>query len=169
MMNVYTIDFDRLVTNLQLTFLRKPFLLIFAKCLVSPIVSLYVAFLNFRIDSLYKLNHNSQVVYMQAMLNDSFDNELRRIRIANAVIEQPIWVYEPLDDEPLFVYEASDNAPVYLRELFEFFGGGNDFIVQVPMELKPTPPEALEAYLIKMSAKVDYYKLYSKNYSILFI
>lgn len=168
MSNVYNIDFNKLVSDLQLPMLRKPLVLAFAKSLVAPVVTLHESFIKFRKDSLYKVKHNSQVVYLRAALNDSFDPVLRRIQIANAVIEQPIWIYEPLDDKPVFVFESFDNAPVYLRESFEFFGGGNDFIVHVPMSLKPEAAE-LQAYLIKMSAQVDYYKLYSKNYSILFI
>ena len=165
----YLIDFNKLTRYLVPIKSRKPIRLAYLRVLVKPIILLHQRFLDFRTKCIYKLEHNSQIVYLRAVLNDSFDNDLRRIRIANAVIDQPIWVYEPLDDKPVFVYETSDNSPVFLREASEFFGGGNDFIVQVPMDLKPASDDALQAYLIKMSAKVDYYKLYSKNYTILFV
>lgn len=166
--NVYNINFEKLVEMLLPVFLRKPIQLFFLKCLVKPIAQLHIQFLAFRAESLYKLNHNSQVIYMQAMLNDSFDNDLRRIKIRNAEIKQPVWFYEVEEEKPVFFYEP-DEAPVYFREDYEFLGGGSDFTVFVPAELQPIDPTSLNAYLVKMKAKIDYYKLYCKGYQIVFI
>lgn len=166
--NVYSIDFEKLAKSRFLTFLRLPLHLIFLNSFVAPIVQLYNQLLSFRTESLYKLNHNSQVIYMQSMLNDSFDNDLRRIRIRNAEIKEPVWFYEPLEEQPVYFYEP-DEAPVYFREDFEFLGGGSDFTVFVPIDLKPIALSDFNAYITKMSAKIDYYKLYSKGYQITFI
>lgn len=165
----YLVDFPVLKDMLTPVFLRKPKMLAFLKVLVKPVVYLHETLLAFRTECLYKLDHNSQVVYLRAAINDSFDNVDRRIIIANVTIEQPVWVYEPLDDQPVYVYETLNDQPVYLRESFEFFGGGNDFIVKVPLDLQPIDLAAQNAYIIKMRGQVDYYKLFSKNYEITFI
>jgi hypothetical protein len=106
---------------------------------------------------------------MQAVLNDSFDNVLRRIIIKNAVIKSPLWFYEPEENKPVKFYEVSDNKPVYFREEAEFLSDGADFTVLVPVDLKPKTPQEETALIIKMKAQIDYYKLFVKNYSILWV
>jgi len=126
-------------------------------------------FLEFRRQALYKVNHNSQICYLQAVLNDSFDNVQRRIIIRNAILREPLWFYEPEENKPVLFYEESDNKPVYFREESEFIGDGADFLVLVPMDLKPTNAQEENALLIKMKAQIDYYKLFVKNYIILWV
>ncbi len=147
-------------------FLRKAKQIKWLQAILSPIVVLHNDFLSFRLSSLYKVKHNSQVVYLQAVLNDTFDPIFRRIRIANAVIKEPVWFYEPQDDKPVWFYEPQDDKPVYFLEESEFAGGGVDFTVLVPRDLQPVDNSQLSALLTKMKAQIDYYKLYSKNYEI---
>ncbi|MBF6607128.1 MAG: hypothetical protein ITG00_00120 [Flavobacterium sp.] len=167
--NVYSILFGWVVRNLFPGIMLRSVQIAMADCLVKPVESLHTKFLTFRTDSIYKLTHNSQVVYLQAALNDSFDSTLRRIVIKNAEIKPQVWFYEIAEDKPVYFYEVADDEPVYFREESEFLGGGNDFTVQVPMDLKPADGAPLTAYLIRMRALVDYYKLYSKGYTIEFI
>src|SRR5690606_12863694 len=119
--------------------------------------------------SMYRLNHNSQVCSLKAVLNDAFDTDLRRITIQNATIKEPLWFYEPGDEKPVYFYEVADESPVYFRSESEFMGGGSDFTVLVPLDLKPVSEVELNAYLIRMRALIDYYKLYCKAYTIEFI
>ncbi|QYS86300.1 hypothetical protein JJC03_15445 [Flavobacterium oreochromis] len=135
----------------------------------KPIIWLHLEFLDFRKESLYKLDHNSQICNLQAVLNDIFDNTERRIIIRNAVLREPLWFYEPEENKPVLFYEESDNKPVYFREESEFIGDGADFLVLVPINLKPTNTQEENAFLIKMRAQLDYYKLFVKNYKILWV
>ena len=48
-------------------------------------------------------------------------------------------------------------------------GGADDFIVRVPIELKPASPIALEGFLSDMKALINEYKLGSKTYNIIWI
>lgn len=163
------ISWNVLADNLLPIALRKPFIRLFAKTLLLPVSLLHADFLQFRERSLYKVRHNSQIAYMEAMLNDLFDNSLRRIRIVNTVFKEPIYFYEPEENREVLFYEPEDNLPVYFREPEDFAGEGVDFVVCVPPELQPDGDAATTAYLTRMSAQIDFYKLYSKNYKIVWV
>lgn len=155
-MNWYKIDYNRLVRLLLPTMLRKPVIQSFLDAMVIPAKSLYAAFNAYRKEADYKLNHNSQVCYLQAVLNDSFDYDNRRIRIGDAPIEE--WAR--------FLWKESEDRPIMLGTFMlqsERFIGSNsiDFIVYVPTALKLNKND-----LIKMNALIRYYKLAGKRYEI---
>lgn len=165
--STYNIDFERLASLVTHKEYRRPKYLGFVVALIRPIATAYASFLVWRSGCNYRLSHNGQVCYLQAALNDSFDPELRRIFIRNAVIQEPLWSYEPEDMKPIYTYEIEDDYPVYIRDESEFFGGGNDFTVWVPITLHPVESE-LQNLTTRMRGLIDYYKLYCKNYNILF-
>ena len=146
--------------------LRKPVLRGWIKSAFQAMALLHFSFLNFRASSLYKVRHNSQICYMEAVLNDLFDNSQRRIRIVNTEFREPVYFYEPEENREVFFYEPEDNRPVYFRETEDFAGEGFDFIVCVPPQLQPLTPEVETALLTRMRGQIEYYKLYSKNYDI---
>ena len=167
--NVYNINWRKfIIENLEVD-LRRVKTVKWLEVLFKPIIWLHIEFLAFRRQALYKVNHNSQICYLQAVLNDSFDNVQRRIIIRNAILREPLWFYEPEENKPVLFYEESDNKPVYFREESEFIGDGADFLVLVPIDLKPTNTQEENALLIKMKAQIDYYKLFVKNYIILWV
>ena len=167
--NVYNINWRKfIIENLEVD-LRRVKTVKWLEVLFKPIIWLHIEFLAFRTQALYKVNHNSQICYLQAVLNDSFDNTQRRIIIRNAILREPLWFYEPEENKPVLFYEESDNKPVYFREESEFIGDGADFLVLVPIDLKPTNTQEENALLIKMKAQIDYYELFVKNYIILWV
>jgi hypothetical protein len=167
--NVYNINWRKfIIENLEVD-LRRVKTVKWLEVLFKPIIWLHIEFLAFRTQALYKVNHNSQICYLQAVLNDSFDNIQRRIIIRNATLREPLWFYEPEENKPVVFYEPEDNKPVYFREESEFIGDGADFLVLVPIDLKPTNTQEENALLIKMKAQIDYYKLFVKNYIILWV
>ena len=165
-MNIYNIDWGVLVEQYLPISLRKPICLIWVQSCLKHIEGLHSDFLAFRTKCLYRINHNSQICYMEAVLNDYFDNDLRRIRIVNVSFKEPIYFYEPEENKEVFFYEPEDNKPVYFREEDEFIGDGVDFVVMVPPELQPETETAELALLTQMRGQIEYYKLYSKNYQI---
>lgn len=164
----YILNFYRIARELMAEPFRYFELWDLFRCFLAPVETLYQDFLTWRADCLYRLGHNSQVCYLQAALNDRFDNTERRIYITNVEVQEPVWIYEPEDDKPVRFYEPEDEMPVYFREDFEFEGGAYDFTVMVPIELHPATSEELQAYLVQMRALVDYYKLFCKEYNIIF-
>lgn len=146
--------------------MRKPKTIAYLNALIIPVIEVYDAFVKFKDQSFYKLNHNSQVCYLEAVLNDEFDTYLRRIYIKNARILEPNWLYHPEDNKPKFIYNESDNAPQFLYHPNDFEGDGVDFIVHVPLVLKPLTALEVLRLETKMKGLINYYKLYSKNYII---
>ena len=167
--NVYNINWRTFIILNLPVFLRKIRSIKLLEVFFKPVVLLHLEFLEFRRQALYKVNHNSQICYLQAVLNDSFDNIQRRIIIRNAKIKEPLWFYEPEENKPVVFYESEDNKPIYFREEWELLGDGADFTVLVPIDLKPLTALEEVAFLIKMKAQLDYYKLFVKNYIILWV
>lgn len=166
-MNVYNINWNRLAVEMLPIALRKPALLAIVTSMLRPLELLHLDFLNFRAASLYRVRHNSQIVYMESMLNDIFDPWQKRIRIVNTVFKTAINFYEPEENKEVFFFEPTDNKPVIFREQNELSGDGFDFMVFVPPALRPSIPSKETAMITRMRAEIDYYKLYSKNYNIL--
>lgn len=103
---------------------------------------------------------------MEAVLNDKFDSLFRRIRILNVEFKEAVYFYEPEENREVYFYEPEDEKPVYFYEADDLEGDGVDFVVCVPPSLKPFTEAAENALLTRMRGQIDYYKLYSKNYKI---
>lgn len=160
---IYIIDYNKLLVWLLPTFLRRVKLSKWLKVLLHPITILYNDFLKYRKRVNYKLSHNSQVCYLQKVLNDSFDTEQKRIYIKNGLFIQALYVYSPQENLPVYI----DTQYIYSDE--DLIGRQDDFIVLVPSQLKPSNPIALEGFLNDMKALINEYKLASKTYSIKWI
>ena len=106
--NTYRIDYDKLIKWCYAIVLRKPNNLTFLLYLLNPLKELHERFIVFKNESIYRASHNSQVCYMQKVLNDIFDNTERRIVIRNTIVLEPNWLYHPEDNKPKFIYDEND-------------------------------------------------------------
>lgn len=165
-MRVYQINWRVFIDDLLLISFRKPFWRAWLWALLAPVRKLHSRFLGYREDALYRVRHNSQIAYMEAVLNDKYDPAFRRIRIQNVSFRDPIYFYEPEENKEVWFYEPEDNKPVYFHEADSFVGDGVDFVVCVPPDLRPSNPAQETALTTRMKGQIDYYKLYSKNYEI---
>lgn len=165
-MGVYDIDFDKVVRLETPTRLRKSVRLAWLRVMVWCVKFLYGLFVVFRNDRVYRMAHNSQVCYMEAVLNDAFDPDLRRIYIDDPEYVDPVYVYLPPEELPVWL--ATDielpvmdyEAPVPLYVDSEISVSGPQFIVYYPVDL--TIDED------RMRALINKYRLASKaNYLIL--
>ena len=162
--NIYNVDFVSVIQGNLETFLRKITRVNWLGSLVSPVVALYNVYLQFRTDKIYQMSHNSQVVYLEKVLNDKFDNSLREIRVQNSALLEPVWHYDTQDNKPVFYYDTADNKPVWFRNQADFYNYNSDFEVIIPVRLQPGTPEDVEKFETAVKLLVDYYKLYSKKY-----
>ena len=162
--NIYNVDFVSVIQGNLATFLRKITRVSWLGSLVSPVVALYNVYLQFRTDKIYQMSHNSQVVYLEKVLNDKFDNSLREIRVQNSALLEPVWHYDTQDNKPVFYYDTADNKPVWFRNQADFDNYNSDFEVIIPVRLQPGTPEEVEKFETAVKLLVDYYKLYSKKY-----
>lgn len=161
--NIYDIDFRELANLLTPPFLRKVKLIDFLEALLKPLEEVNFNFKIFRRQAIYKVTHNGQVVYLQAVLNDSYDNSLRRIYIDDFPVYDPVWIYPEADENPVYI----GNATVY-SDAEAFAATEFDFLVFVPIEYKPFNPQQLTIFLTQMRSLINYYKLASKRYDIIF-
>ncbi len=160
-MPFFDIDYDVLVWQLLPVRLRKPIAYAWLKCLVEPVKWLYGLFTGFRSANLYLLAHNSQVAYLEAALNDTFDSALRRIYITDGAYEDPEFVYLAPENKPVWlglVAEIGSTGYTNPRALYtnaETSLLGTAFITVVPVGLIFDTQ--------RMRALVDFYRLAGRN------
>jgi len=155
-MNWYKINFDRLANLFTPELLKKESMMAVLRCFMRPMTTIYNLFLSFKAETDYKLSHNSQVCYLQAVLNDAFDYSDRRIYIEDApVLEWTRLLWTEAEDKPIML-------GVFMLQSEKFIGSDSiDFIVFVPNALGLNDND-----FVKMNALLRYYKLAGKRYEI---
>lgn len=149
----YNIDYNKLTILLLPTFLRKSRMIAFVQTLVEPIAKLHYQWKLNRDADLYKINHNGQVCKLRKALNDSLDQQERRIYIEDG------------NSFPRkYIYTRAEKKPVYLGKMHiyrnsEYVGTGADFIVFVPTDI-------ISNKFYELEAIIKFYKLASKRYQI---
>lgn len=164
--NYYIIDFLVQAINLFLTELRQPIVLRFKEAIMPEFQSLHDSFLAYRESNLYKIEHTGQVWSMEKVLNDAFDNDLRRIYIEDGVLVQPPFIYRRAEERPTYIFRRNENQPFYLRRRAEIEDSDKDFIIYVPIVLQPENVTDDLTFLAAITKLADYYKIASKTYRI---
>jgi len=178
MSRIYIVDYKRLIVLLLPTFLRRPILFGLLKSLVCPIVTLHDQFTAQRGINIYQANHTGQVCYLRGMLNDAFDNNQRRIYIADAeplgwtMLYKKVLFSEIGGKQPIMIGRSDSstsssltfnegNTGVHLLSKQGSIGAiGIDFTVMIPMSLRGRADES------RIVSLVNFYKLASKRYAI---
>jgi hypothetical protein len=168
-MSVYEINYDIAVQQHTPVRLRKLRRLAWLRTLVAGVVSVYDMFMEARSRSNYYLAHNSQVCYMEAALNDTFDPTLRRIFIEDGPFLDPTYTYLVPEDAEFPLALDSElpgpllyDAPIWLYTDVETSVLGVQFIVYYPGGVGFTFD------MNRMKALIGKYRLPSKrNYQVL--
>lgn len=162
MVNVkrYVVNFAKFVTERIPEELRFDDVIAFCNRIVEPLVSVYNQLIAYRDFVKYKLTITPQVVYLEKMLNDRYDNSLRRIYIEDGKTYDPIFIFTEPENQPVYLFtEAETGKPVqYLFTEGEVGQFTFDFIVFVPLDITFDVNE--------MSTRVKEYKLASKLFKI---
>lgn len=153
---MFNIDFDNLIAILLPAFLRKGKYFAWLKALCFPVVKLYDEFTSKRNADLYNIAHDSRVFSIQAVLNDRFDTEARRIYITDGFTKSRIYLYTRTENKPVYL---APSIPLYNRG--DYADTGVDFIVWVPTSVSLSAQD-----LIELSALVNKYKLASKRFKV---
>lgn len=163
-MRIFQLDIEKLTLLLIPTFLRKSKLVSWLRMLVAPIIKLNYDFTLKREADLRKLSLNGQVCYLRKALNDSFDPQLRRIRILEGNQYQSQYIYTEAERKPKYL------GTLYLHRSVDYADTGVDFVVKIPREVwdsQKTPTSEIGRYrFFEMEALIDFYKLASKRYII---
>jgi hypothetical protein len=160
-MGFFNINYDNLRLQLLPVRWRNDNMKAWTSSLISPVKWLFNFFTANRSNNLYTLAHNSQVVYLQAALNDVFDPDSRGIFIDDGPYEDPLFTYLIPETRPLWlglVSEAGstsypDPQPLYTSTETSLLGVG--FIVRVPVSV-PFDTD-------RMKALVNSYRLAGRN------
>jgi hypothetical protein len=130
---------------------------------LSPIQRLWDAYDAYIASTRYDLSFNGQVIYLEHILNDAYDNTQRRIFISDPdpLDNAPAILYNLSDSsETAIIYNLSDAQAVQSLIAFNFVDIQNqyDFILNVP--------NALSAQNLSISKLIDQYKEASRHYLI---
>lgn len=147
-------NFYRIAVSLLPVKLRRERMIAFCKLLVTPLYTVQRLFLEYREDILYKINHNGQVCYLQAVLNDTFDMTQRRIRVTDQERYDFLILYRRAEMKDVRLGQVK----IYARNTA--MADQLDFVIKLPVALKEKKLEN------RLKAVVNYYKLAGKQYTI---
>lgn len=162
-MRLYQTDLYAVSKLLLPTFLRQSRIMALFAVMVAPFAYIQALLVAFRTDSLYRLNRNGQVCYLRATLNDAFPDVDGAITIEDGIITG-VWRYAwEQDYDPYRNYLMIDGVTSVFWGKSTIAEGLSNFIVKVPKALQSVNDEA------KLRSIINYYKLISKSYSIIYI
>jgi hypothetical protein len=150
------IDLKKIAIWLTPVWLRKPTVLVFIMATTWPLRQVYNSFQAFVAAKLYRLNHNGQVCYLEAVLRDSFDTVQRRIWISDFDGKERIYFWPQLDNRDVDFSET-----LYFWPDSDYADSGIDFTIHLPADVVTN--DAQMAYLKSLTNE---YKLAGKNYNI---
>lgn len=129
----YSIDFNRLVSLLLPMPLNRPAHKAWLEMLVSPLKHVHDQFIAYRIEVNRRLRFNGQIIILENILNDNFDNTNRGIRIdTNNDTLRRLFIYQYQEQDKEFVHQYIESRPLYIFQAQEEFEHTFDFLVIVP-------------------------------------
>jgi len=155
---MYSIDINRIVKLLLPPILRTGKNIDFILVPFRVILQLINELKQIRNHNFYFSQFNSQTILLQHLLNDLFDNQLRRIYIVNTANIYYPYFYNKIENKaPVYLFRKTENIATYLNFQSEY-QSINDFIVYIP--------SSLIINLSLMMYYIDYYKISGKKYQI---
>lgn len=167
--NLYKINWFRFANLTVPPFLRGIKHVNWIYSWLKPLDDLNVRFATFRERMIYRVTHNSQVYSIEDVLNDSFDNTERRIYIESTDFVESLYLHPQGDDLPIIINPTMKEEQVFIYSIGTNLQASSDFVVYVPVELRPSDEEQEFNVLTRMGALIDLYKLASKKYAIVWI
>lgn len=161
-------NFKKLALLLLPTNFRMPMVTALFYAVMTPFNSLQVRFKQYRDEVYYALTHKPQTCHLQAVLNDEFDFEQRRITVSDIKDKpQVLTVYKRSEMSALLVpvrgweYEEWSEGLHFMLVTRRGYGGaqGVDFSVNINFAMSVHERTRLEAI-------TDKYKIASKRYLI---
>lgn len=153
---MFNVDLKKLALWLTPTWLRQPTVLVIVMAVTWPLRQVYNSFLSFTQAKLYRLNHNGQVCYLEAVLNDAFDATLRRIWIGDFAGKERIYFWPEAERR-----DVDFSITQYFWPDSDYADSGVDFTIHLPLDIVTSVAQM--AYLKSLANE---YKLAGKNYNI---
>jgi len=157
---MYSINWINLVKMLLPPFLRKSKQLAWLTCIISnQITYVYNQFNVYRQQKLYDLSITGQVIYLEKLLNDKYNNGFSGIWIASENISTLFLANKAENFTPIYLANKSEISPIYVGNKSEYLQQYN-FIIWVPISIFNLIDIA------EMRSLVDKYRIAGKNYNI---
>ncbi len=111
----FNINWNKIVKENLPVFFHTLFRLNWIKALIKPFKQIHQEFLIIREDYILKVAYNGQTLYLEKLLNDTFDNTLRRIYINDYGIINQNYLYKKSELMlPIYLYKNWDYTQAYL-------------------------------------------------------
>lgn len=160
MNKIFLTDFKRLAVLLLPEKLRQKVVMALLEVMMLPWSYIKRSLSEYARSKENELKITGQVCKLRKLLNDSFDNEERRIRIVDSMeIDLPmVYVFPSDSNQVLYLYP--DNPPVWLQTDSKVASVRTDFYIELPEQLSNLVNDA------RLKALVNTYKLASKRWFI---
>lgn len=160
---IYDIDYNRLVIMLTPQKLRRGLLLNYLYVAVGMVRRLSEAFGTLRERTDYRMKHNGQVCYLEALLNDEFDATNRLIRVVDAPEMLATIIYKRSAGEHPWILRRRSTSQ-YKKIVERAYTG--DETAKFQVVLRPAMYGMIDEQ--RLSALVGMYKLASMRYKIVY-
>ncbi len=164
-MGLFDVNYDNVAWYALPVRLRKAVHYAWLRCLITPVKWLAIMFRTNRTGNLYRLAHNSQVVYLEAALNDTFDSISRRIYIADGPFRDPLYTYLRPEEKPVWLGLISEMGATTYPDPEVLYTDGETAIMGIGFIVRI--PTAITFNMARLKAMIDQYRLAGRaNYSI---
>ena len=157
----YLINFYNYVLKVLPPRLRQPKVSDLLKAMIAPLQSLNLRFNQLVQNTFYDVSFNGQVVYLEHILNDRYDNGQRRIYIEDGLqLDLPPYLYNKIEQRPLYLFNKVEQPSTIFLYKKEDYRSEDDFIIYVPLSIYSAALEQAIKSLVKR------YKIAGKRFSI---
>ncbi len=164
-MGLFDVNYDNVVWYALPVRLRKVVQYAWLRSLITPVKWLAMMFRTNRAGNLYRLAHNSQVVYLEMALNDTFDNIGRRIYITDGPFRDPLYTYLQPEEKPVWLGLISEAGTTTYPDPEVLYTDGETAIMGIGFIVRI--PAAITFNMARLRAMVDLYRLAGRiNYTI---
>lgn len=156
---LFSFDFPKQIKRLVPYFKRQLWRLKLIKSLLQPTKLLYDDFISYRETTLYYMSFTGQVISLEHLLNDQYDNTDRDIYIVDTADIVYVYFWNVLENRPNhYLYNKSESKPpLYLKNRDEYISYVH-FIIMIPSDVVFNEDS--------LRALVNRYKIAGKKYSI---
>lgn len=184
---MYNLDLKHIIQLLLPPFMRQTKITTWLNCLIAPLLDIYGWFLDFRTATLQKLSFTGQVIYLEKLLNDTYNGGQPGIYISDVEDLDQVYVGNRIENAPIYIGNIEEyvlqsdgsyqdiydySPPIYIGNETEFTSQ-YDFIIHVPSSANVLYAKVLNTTnanaLNEARALVDTYKLAGKNYTFITI
>ena len=130
---------------------------------LNGVKTLYNEFVTYRTAIIKRMRYNAQTIVMRNLLNDLFDNDLRRIRVITTYDEiTPLYIFNEAENEPVYIYTEDELIADPLIER-KYIYNIDELAVLYDFIIEAAPGSLTDEQIVRLKATVNYYRLFGKK------